>query len=227
MPAITVVSRLAAPERPFIDISVPVSAATPEWPGDTPFSCGWMAKRADGESVNLSQIVMSPHVGTHADAPLHVEDDWAASEMLPLSAFIGVAYVLDARTAGLSLSLEWMQEQFAAEVPERLLLRTGRSIAGGTFPDEWPVLSQDAARWLIKGGTRLVGTDAPSVDERHSKTLDVHHELFLRDAFVLENLVLDEVTPGWYELSAAPIRLVGMDAAPVRAVLRELDRARG
>ena len=165
---------------------------------------------------------MSPHVGTHADAPLHVEDNWAASEMLPLSAFMGAAYVLDARAAGLTLSLEWVQKQFAGEVPERLLLRTGRSIAGGSFPDEWPVLSQDATRWLVQGGTRLVGTDAPSVDERHSKSLDVHHELFLRDAFVLENLMLDNVASGWYELTAAPIRLVGMDAAPVRAVLRTL-----
>ncbi|MGV3708020.1 MAG: cyclase family protein [Gemmatimonas sp.] len=223
MPPITVVSRLAAPDRPLIDISVPVSADTPEWPGDTPFSCGWMAKRADGEAINLSQITMSPHVGTHADSPLHVEDGWAGSEALPLSAFVGVAYVLDARSAGLALSVEWLQEQFAGEVPERLLLHTGRSIASGAFPEEWPVLTQDAAAWLAKGGTRLVGTDAPSVDERHSKALEVHHELFMRDAFVLENLVLDGVTPGWYELNAAPLKVVGIDAAPVRAILRFLS----
>jgi arylformamidase len=182
-----------------------------------------MAKRSDGEAINLSQITMSPHVGTHADSPLHVEDNWPASEALPLSAFVGVAYVLDARAAGLSLGVEWLQEQFAGEVPERLLLHTGRSIASGTFPEEWPVLTQDAAAWLVKGGTRLVGTDAPSVDERHSKGLEVHHELFMRDAFVLENLVLDGVTPGWYELYAAPLKVVGIDAAPVRAVLRSLS----
>lgn len=223
MPAITVVSRLPAPDRPIIDISIAVSADTPEWPGDTPFACGWTARRANGESVNLSEFSCSPHVGTHADAPLHVEDGWAASDALPLSAFMGVAYVLDARNASMTLSLEWVQEQFAAESPERLLLRTGRSIASGVFPDSWPVLSQSAAAWLVKGGTRLVGTDAPSVDDRHSKTLPVHHELFVRDAFVLENLALEDVAQGWYELSAAPLRLVGMDAAPVRAVLRPLS----
>lgn len=223
MPAITVVSRLAAPERPLIDISVPVSDKTPEWPGDTPFSCGWTVKRSDGDAVNLSEYKCSPHVGTHADAPLHVEDGWAASDALPLSAFIGTAYVLDARNASAELSLEWMQEQFASEVPERLLLHTGRSIASGTFPESWPVLSQSAAGWLVKGGARLVGTDAPSVDQRHSKTLAVHHELFIRGAFVLENLSLDGVTQGWYELYAPPQKLVGMDAAPVRAVLRSLS----
>lgn len=223
MPPITVISRLASPERPLIDISVPVSAQTPEWPGDTPFSCGWTVKRSDGEAINLGEFTSSPHVGTHADAPLHVEDGWDASEKLPLSAFMGVAYVLDASAASLTLSLEWVQEQFPSEAPERLLLKTNRSIAVGTFPDEWPVLDQDAAAWLVKGGTRLVGTDAPSVDERHSKTLPVHHELFVRGAYILENLALSGVSAGWYELSAAPLHLVGMDAAPVRAVLRELS----
>lgn len=222
MPPITVVARLSAPERPLIDISIPVSAATPEFPGDTPFSCGWIAKRANGDSVNLSEIATSPHVGTHADAPLHIKDGWAGSETLPIAAFLGAAYVLNACDASLLLSLEWIQEQFAGEAPERLLLHTGRSVASGTFPDEWPVLTQDAARWLVKGGTKLVGTDAPSVDARHSKQLEVHHELFIRGANILENLSLAEVAPGWYELFALPIRFVGLDGAPVRAVLRRL-----
>jgi arylformamidase len=219
---LTVVARLAAPERDLIDISIAVSATTPEWPGDTPFSCGWIARRADGESVNLSEFTCSPHVGTHADAPLHVEDGWPGAEALPLSAFVGTAYVLDAQGAGAVLSLEWMQQQFAGEAPERLLVHTGRSVASGAFPSEWGVLSQDAARWLVQGGMRLFGTDAPSVDDRESKTLPVHHELFVRGAYVLENLSLGDVTPGWYELLAAPLKLVGLDGAPVRAVLRPL-----
>lgn len=219
---ISIVARLAAPERELIDVSMPLSHNTPEWPGDTPFSCGWTALRSNGEAINLSEVRMSPHVGTHADAPLHVEDGWDASELLPLSVFVGVAYVLDASRASDTLSLEWVQEQFAGEVPERVLLCTGQNIAGGVFPASWPVLTQAAARWLVKGGTRLVGTDAPSVDERHSKDLPVHHELFVRGAYVLENLALNDVVPGFYELYAAPLKLVGLDAAPVRAVLRPL-----
>jgi arylformamidase len=218
----TIVARLNAPERTLIDISIPVAANTPEWPGDTPFSCGWTARRSEGEVINLSEFTCSPHVGTHADAPLHVEDGWAASDMLPVSAFVGAAYVLNARHAGDVLSREWMQEQFAGEVPERLLLQTGQNIASGIFPAAWPVLSQEAARWLVKGGTRLVGTDSPSVDARHSKSLEIHHELFVRGAYVLENLALDGVAAGWYELLAAPLKLVGLDAAPVRALLRPL-----
>jgi arylformamidase len=108
----------------------------------------------------------------------------------------------------------------------RLLLRTGRTIANGHFPADWPVLSAAAARSLTQHGVRLVGVDAPSVDERESRTLNVHHALFDGGAYVLENLDLRDVTPGRYELIALPQRLAGLDAAPVRAVLRTPNQAR-
>jgi arylformamidase len=169
--------------------------------------------------VNLSHIAGSPHVGTHADAPLHVRDGWPASELLPLSAFLGPALVLDVsgEPEGV-LALDADDSRLIG--CERLILRTGRSIAEGVFPAVWPVLAARTAAALTARGMRLVGVDAPSVDERESKTLDVHHALFGGGAFVLENLDLRAVEPGPYELIALPQRLVGLDAAPVRAVLR-------
>ena len=200
------------------DISVLVQPGTPEWPGDVPFSCGWTCRIADGASINLSSTTASPHVGTHADAPLHVHDGWPASDALPLEAFLGAVVVIDVSDAPPGpLSL-------AADDPrldgcERLLLRTGRSIADGHFPDGWPVLDAATATALAARGVRLVGVDAPSVDERESKTLAVHHALFAGGAFVLENLDLTAVAEGRYELVALPLRLAGLDAAPVRAIL--------
>ena len=201
------------------DISVAVRVGTPEWPGDAPFECGWTTRIADGASVNLSNIAGSPHVGTHADAPLHVDDGWPATDALPLAAFIGRALLIDVTdVAAGPLSL-------AADDPrldrvERLLLRTGRTIADGAFPAAWPVLSADTATALARRGLRLLGVDAPSVDERENRTLDVHRALLGGGAFVLENLDLRRVPEGRYELIAPPQRLVGLDAAPVRAVLR-------
>ena len=201
------------------DISIAVRVGTPEWPGDAPFECGWTTRIADGASVNLSNIAGSPHVGTHADAPLHVDDGWPATDALPLAAFIGRALLIDASDfAPGPLSL-------AADDPrldgvERLLLRTGCTIADGAFPAAWPVLSADTATALARRGLRLLGVDAPSVDERENRTLDVHRALFGGGAFVLENLDLRRVPEGRYELIAPPQRLVGLDAAPVRAVLR-------
>jgi arylformamidase len=201
------------------DISVAVRVGTPEWPGDAPFGCGWTTRIADGATVNLSSISGSPHVGTHADAPLHVHDDWPASDALPLVAFVGEALVLDVSgSAGGMLPLSADDPRLAGV--ERLLLRTGHSIADGMFPAGWPVLAPLTAAALAARGLKLLGVDAPSVDERESRTLDVHRALFGGGSYVLENLDLRGIAEGRYELIAPPQRLVGLDAAPVRAVLR-------
>lgn len=210
-----------APGNLLLDVSVAVEAGTPEWPGDTPYSCGWTWRMAAGDSVNVSTLTMSPHVGTHADAPLHVRDGATAADALPLGAFAGPALVLTLDGAPRDVSWGELDARLSA-VPERLLLRTGRSIADGAFPEDWPALAADCARTLVERGLRLLGTDAPSVDRRTSTALATHHALFDGGAVNLENLDLRNVPDGWYELAAYPLRLVGLDAAPVRAVLRPL-----
>ncbi len=201
------------------DISILVHAGTPEWPGDLAFSCGWSCRIDEGAPINLSFTSGSPHVGTHADAPLHVQDGWPASDALQLEAFVGSALVLDVAGApDGTIDLHAGDERLVGV--ERLLLRTGRSIADGVFPVTWPALDPAVASALAAGGLRLVGVDAPSVDQRESKSLPVHLALFSGGAYVLENLDLRAVPAGRYELLALPQRLEGLDAAPVRAVLR-------
>lgn len=205
----------------LIDVTFPLREGTPEWPGDTAYSCRWTWRMAAGASVNVSAVTASPHVGTHADAPLHVDDAWSGSHDLPLDAFMGRATVV-------SVGLEAGEVQIpdlgtaGARGVERLLLRTGRTIGDGRFPDDWPVLSLACVTLLLDRGLRLVGVDAPSVDPRESKDLPVHRALFARGACVLENLDLRTVPDGEYELIALPLRLEGLDAAPVRAALRPL-----
>lgn len=106
---------------------------------------------------------------------------------------------------------------------ERLLLRTGRSIAGGTFPDTWATVTPAGVHVLSQRGLRLLGVDAPSVDERESKSLETHRALFAKGITVLENLDLRGVPDGPYELIALPLRVEGLDAAPVRALLVEVS----
>jgi len=202
------------------DVSVVVQPGTPEWPGDAPFTCGWTCRLAEGASVNLSHIAGSPHVGTHADAPLHVRDGAAGSDALPLDAFLGDAVVIDVSDAPTGVfALD--PDDPALSGCTRLLLRTGRCVADGAFPRDWPVLSPQTAAALVRRGLRLLGVDAPSVDERESKSLDVHHALFDGGGWILENLDLRGVKAGRYELVALPQRLAGLDAAPVRALLRD------
>jgi arylformamidase len=182
---------------------------------------------AEGASVNVSALTMSPHVGTHADAPLHVRDVWPASDALPLDAFVGPCAVVD--VPGVAEEIEHgalvrHAEQSGVRLDEtaRLLLRTGRTIAAGVFPDDWPSLTPACVRALARGGLVLLGVDAPSVDPRESKDLATHHALFEAGAFNIENLDLRAVRAGRYELIAPPLRLAGLDAAPLRALLRPL-----
>ena len=203
------------------DISIAIGEATPEWPGDTPYSCRWTWEIARGDSVNVSEIRSSPHVGTHADAPPHVRDDWPPSHELPLGPFIGRAFVFS-----VDPSLPLVEPAHLASLPsgpiERLLLRGGRTIASGTFPDSWPALSDSSLRLLLDRGLRLLGVDSPSVDARTSTTLDIHKALFAGGAYNIENLDLRGVDDGEYELIALPLKILSADAAPVRAVLQSL-----
>ncbi len=209
------------------DISIVVRPGTPAWPGDTPFSCRWTWEIAGGASVNVSSMTSSPHVGTHADAPLHVRDGWRASHELPLDAFLGPAVVVDVSGLPGPISLDALDARAKLRQVERLLLHTGRTIALGAFPESWPVLSEECVAGLLARGLRLVGVDCPSVDGRESKTLAVHRRLFEGGAQVVENLDLRGVPAGRYELLALPLRVEGLDAAPVRALLREEGREGG
>lgn len=205
----------------LIDISILVNEFTPEWPGDTPFSCQWTWEMARGDTVNVSCINSSPHVGTHADAPFHVDPTWPPSEALSLGAFTGPVTVVDvvAQSRAVPLAALGVLEGRSLE---RVILRTGKTIADGQFPESWPWLEEAAAQALIDRGLKLLGVDAPSVDGRDSKRLSVHRILFRGGAAVLENLDLREAPAGDYHLTAFPLRFAGLDAAPVRAVLRPL-----
>lgn len=204
------------------DISVSLQAGVPEWPGDTPFSCGWAGTIADGSSVNVSSITSSPHVGTHADAPLHVRDGWPGSHELSLESFFGNCFVVD--VSGRNGELGMKDLKGLAPQVERVLLKTGRTIATGSFPEDWPTLSEECARELLGRGLKLLGVDAPSVDARESKTLPVHNMIFSGNASILENLDLRRIPEGPYGLIAFPMKLMALDAAPVRAVLTDLER---
>lgn len=173
------------------------------------------ARIADGDSVNLTRLVTSPHNGTHADAPLHVTDDGAPADRLPLEPFMGPAVVLDGEEAQ---ALRGAALERAVPRGHRVLLRWGRE-DHRSFPEEFPALPAAGVRRLAERDVPLLGTDAPSVDPVDSRELPAHHACIEAGIQILENLALAHVEPGRYELRALPIRLEGADAAPVRAVL--------
>jgi len=175
-----------------------------------------------GATVNVSSFTSSPHVGTHADAPLHVRDGWPGSHELSLDSYFGPAIVVDVGTLSNEIEIEDLEKIQSLPFVERLLLKTGKTIASGAFPEDWPTLSEACVRTLLGRGLRLLGVDSPSVDPRDSKNLPVHHMLFAGNGAILENLDLRRITPSMYELMAFPLKLMALDAAPVRAVLRQI-----
>jgi arylformamidase len=154
---------------------------------------------------------------------LHVRDGWAGSHELPLEAFYGRASVVDVSGATGEIEITTIDAALGDGAVERILLKTGCTIGSGTFPESWPALSEACARALLGRGVRLIGVDAPSVDERHSKSLPVHKMIFSDNACILENLDLRRIPAGSYELIAFPIKIMSLDAAPVRAILRDLE----
>jgi len=205
--------------RRLIDISQPVDAAAGVFPGDTPFSFEWKWDLSAGSSCNVATVTTSPHVGTHADAPLHFLSDGTSIGEVDLLPYVGPCIVVEGPSEGQILQSHLADIDFS-ETPRVLLKTHGRSDT--SFPARFVTLSTEAVDHLANSGALLVGLDTPSMDPPASKSLEAHHALGRAGIAILENLTLAQVEPGRYELIALPLRWTGLDASPVRAVLRTL-----
>lgn len=210
----------SAPPLRLWDISPLVAPASPLFPGDEPYRLTWTARLGPGCPVNLSAMTMSPHVGAHADAPLHYANDAPSIDEVALHAYLGRCRVIHAVGAGPLITVEDLQHA-EANLPPRVLVRCCDR-ADTVWNPAFTAYAPQALAWLAARGVRLVGIDTPSVDPADSKSLDSHQLLRKHDLRVLENLVLDDVPAGDYELIALPLKLKGACASPVRAILREL-----
>jgi arylformamidase len=203
------------------DISPPVMAASPVFPGDTPYSQEWSAQLGPGCPVNVSRITLSPHVGAHADAPLHYDESGATIGTVELDRYLGRCRVIHA--IGCGPLVEWRHVEHAVlDLPPRVLVRTYERMPVDRFDDDLAAYAPETIERLAARGVKLVGIDTASIDPAASKTLDSHQVIRRLDLRVLENLALDDVPEGDYELIALPLKLMTADASPVRAVLREL-----
>lgn len=203
----------------IIDISQPVGSGIAVWPGDQSFELQWTLAQSRGDSVNVAAITLSAHTGTHTDGGYHVSAGGTRAAQLPLDAFVGRALVIDAR--GCEQLDEHVLDDVALNGTLRVLFRTRDRIDETVFPRDFKSPTVALAERLVQAGVRLVGSDAPSMDEVDSKSLDSHHVLVNAGVAILENLVLSEVPAGVYTLIALPLKLVEADASPVRAVLIE------
>jgi arylformamidase len=203
------------------DISPPLHADSPVFPGDARYEQRWAATLGPGCPVNVSTLTLSPHTGAHADAPLHYDAQGATVGALDLAPYLGRCRVIHA--IGVPL-VQWQHLAHAidAQLPQRVLVRTYARMPVDRFDDALPAYAPETIERLADRGVVLVGIDSASIDPAASKTLDSHQVIRHRGLRVLENLLLDDVPEGDYELIALPLKLTTADASPVRAVLRAL-----
>lgn len=200
----------------IIDISRALSPSTAVWPGDRPFEWSWSATIGEGSPVNVGAFCSSTHAGSHADAPRHFREEGATIDEMDLSAFVGPAQVVE-----IPGESRIQPDQVPDLQAPRVLFKTLASQEpDSSWSDAFPVLAPETVAHLAEQSVVLVGVDTPSVDPPDSKELPTHHALSEAGIVNLENLRFDGVRPGLYRLTALPLKLIGADAAPVRAVLQ-------
>jgi arylformamidase len=232
----------------IIDISQPVSTQTACFPGDTPFSKNVTVNFAESKVINLTSFTMSPHVGTHADAPVHIKGsldesgdksntdkisdavvnleeklDNTTAGAMHLDPFIGRVYVMDLSPHAGPISGSAITDQLAEiaqdEDVRRVIFKTRSESKPHLFEQDYSYIGEDVAEKLGELGFVLTGLDTPSVDHTESKNLATHHVLDRYRLCWLENLDLSQVEEGEYHLIALPLKLIELEASPVRAVL--------
>jgi arylformamidase len=203
------------------DISPTVRPEIPVWPGDTPFQARLSWSIAAGASVNVTALTTTLHLGAHADAPFHTEPRGEGMAEMPIDRYLGPCRVIKVPASPLVEPRHL--EGIDLDSPRRLLFRSDSVRDRKSFPDRFTALSPELAALLVERGALLVGVDTPSVDPFDSKELPAHHALARGGVAILEGLLLDGVPEAVYELIALPLKLAGLDASPVRAVLRTLE----
>ena len=203
------------------DLSLGISPDLPVWPGDPPVRLERVSSIADGANANVSTLYCGVHVGTHVDAPLHFVDGARSVETLPLKVLTGRAYVVDLRKAEVldAATLE------ASDIPprtRRILFKTRNSALWARkepeFRKDFVAVDASGAEWLVRKGVQLVGVDYLSVAP-FGDSKPTHRILLEAGVVVVEGLNLSEVSQGRYTLYCLPLKLVGSDGAPARAIL--------
>ncbi len=201
------------------DLSPDISEQLAVWPGDTPVSREVLLDMADGDNLTLSTLRATVHLGTHADAPSHYGTIAPSIDQRPLEPYIGQCQVIHVNARrNVRIGIEVLPDKLDAP---RILLATGTHPDSNHFNEDFAALEPSLVDELASRGVQLIGVDTPSVDLFASKDLPAHQACLRNDICILEGLRLADVPEGVYELIALPLKLVGFDASPVRAIIRD------
>jgi arylformamidase len=205
------------------DISVPIREGMIVYEGDPNVRIALAQALARGDMANVSRLDMGAHTGTHVDAPVHFIEGAAGVDAIPLDVLIGVAQVVDATHIERHINAEALATLPIDAETERVLFKTSnaRLWERDRFSAAYLALTADAASQLVERGVKLVGIDYLSIAPKDDPA-STHRVLLERGIIILEGLDMRDVPAGVYELTCLPLRIVGADGAPARAILRAL-----
>ncbi len=208
------------------DISLPLHAGIPVWPGDPLVAIQKECSLRKGDKINLSRITMSLHWGTHVDAPYHFYENGWRVDQIPLEVLVGKAHLIEVKNS-LLIDKDHLQKYDLHGV-KRLLVKTRNSNFWSENPlrfhHDYTAFTSDAARYLIQLGIQLVGIDYLSIDLYSNTEYPAHRILLRENIVVIEGLDLRGVKPGIYDLYCLPLKIKEADGAPARILLKELIR---
>ncbi|MEE8412924.1 MAG: cyclase family protein [Dehalococcoidales bacterium] len=209
------------PNPPWIDISVPLKDGMVHWPGDPQVNVKRFQDMEQGDSVNLTQISMGAHSGTHVDAPIHFIPGGRSIDEAPPEVLIGRARVIEINDKE-SVTYDELKKHSILS-GERILFKTLNSSQvwqSDKFIEDFVFISDNAARFLVEREVIAVGIDYLSVGSYNDGGSEVHKILLAGGIWIIEGLDLSRVVAGEYELICLPLKLVRGDGAPARAILR-------
>lgn len=202
------------------DISIPIVSGGLVYPGNPEISIAPQQAIARGAGANVSTVSFGSHTGTHVDAPKHFFDDGIGVDALPLDVLMGPAVVIRVPDDMMAVGEEQLRLH-ELKAHTRVLIKTRNSgfVREREFHKDYTYLAPDGAEYLVSLGVKLVGVDYLSVEQFHSGHHRTHRTLLENGVVIVEGLDLSQPAMGPYDLRVLPLRLVGLDGAPARAVL--------
>ncbi len=206
------------------DVTLSISPNLPVWPGDPAIVLEQVSSMDAGAHDNVSRLACSVHTGTHVDAPHHFLNDHRTVESLSLDILVGPAHVVQISEDVKVVSADVLEDAGIPPGTVRLLLKTRNSQlwehGERNFFTDFVGISADGADWLVEHKIKLIGIDYLSVAP-YKQSIPTHRILLGVGMIIVEGMDLSAVQPGDYQLYCLPLKLVGSDGAPARAILVE------
>ena len=204
----------------IVDLSHPLKHGQQTFPMDPKLS---IVQHCSTKTLkyNLSHISINSHQGTHLDAMYHFIDDGKTLDQMPLDWFYGPARVLRIpKQAREEITREDFQKYEQYLMPDaKILIDTGwhKMFGKENFFEDFPSITQDAARYLASRKIRMIGMDMPTPSRDY---YEVHHILLAHDVemVIVEALANLSQLPDTFTFIGFPLNFTGLDGSPIRAV---------